>query len=74
MINMIFKIVAGLLISLAFSLGAVELYVRIYVYRSGLPRSAHSDDYGMAFDALLVAVSVFIFFAIVCYAFFRKKR
>jgi hypothetical protein len=64
----------GALLSIGAAAISIEIYVRAYVYFSGTARSAHSDDYGMAFDAVLVAGSVFVITGIACYFFFRTRN
>ena len=69
------RVLIGVAISIAASALAVEIYVRFYVFLSGTERSAHANDYGMAFDALIIGASVFIAAAIICcYVALRKKH
>lgn len=55
--------VVGALLSLATSAAvayfSAVLYAHFYAYRIGMPLSSLSEDYGMAFESVLVAAVVF---------------
>ena len=51
--KILFRLVTGLCLSILTAIATSEIYVRIYVYGSGGALEAHSEDYGMAFGAVL---------------------
>lgn len=68
-----FKIVLSFLFSILCAVAAVEIYIRTYVYETATIRADHSDDYGMAFNGLLLGLVVFFVTAVLCVIFFSKK-
>lgn len=69
----IIRLVLSFGISLATAFIAAEIFIRIYIYNSGMPRAEHSDDYAMAFYTLVTAASVFSVVAIFCVAYIGKS-
>ena len=68
------KVIFGILVSIITSVLSAEAYVRFYVFRGGGARADYEDDYGMAFDVLLIAGAISIVtFISVCYFLFRNR-
>lgn len=68
------KLIFSLTLSSAVAFLASEIYIRLYILKSGTTRAAHSDDYGMAFYSLVIAAIAFCLVAIACMAYFAKQH
>jgi hypothetical protein len=56
----VIKVCIALLLSGLSTFAAVWAYARWYAYRRGVPLADLSDDYGLAFDLVMVAALVFV--------------
>lgn len=55
-INLVLLFSAATVITYA----SVEIYIAVYLWKYGLKRTDISSDYGLAFDVVLISVSVFL--------------
>jgi hypothetical protein len=56
----VIKVFVALLLSGLSTFAAVWAYARWYAYRHGVPLADLSDDYGLAFDLVMVGALVFV--------------
>lgn len=72
--KLLLKLITGTLTSVGAAIVAREIYVTTYVYFHGGIRSDYSEDYGLAFDVVLIQIITFLIVAIACFFYLKRQR